>query len=302
LEKPEEKYIMALMPTSHGPELEVFLPVKDHQDYRDFLPICLEGILRNVAHPIRRIHLVSPVPLDIAKFPRGPEYCLVSEDELEKKISRYGRFDWLAHPDLSTRWVRQQIFKLHCFLLSPAEHFLVVDADLCFLKEVRFTDEQGRYRFYMENECFEPYFRAIHRLLGIKKAVDESFISDHMLFCSVLLREMLQSVEDRSGRPFLESLASALKEQPEGFRSLSEYEMYGTYLLHRHPERVGDLVPNPYFGLLHFFLPHPAEWSYEEIRSKLRHSHYFLPMMPTDKRPVGYPPLSIESTDYIGPG
>jgi hypothetical protein len=275
--------------------IDIFIPVKNDPHYRDFLPICLRSLLTNVQHPIGAVVLVSPEPIPTERLPSGPQYRQIEERSFSALISQHVGLDWEQFPELSSNWVRQQIFKLYCFLASSAEDILVVDADLCFLKPIRFRDEHGRYCFYMENEHYPPYFQTIERLLGLNKATEKSFISDHILFSSARLRELISRVEERSSCSFPEALSRALRENRAAVPALSEYETYGTYLLRSHPELVGPLIPNPHPGLPHFFLPQPKNWTYEAIRAQIRYDHFFIPMMTEDRRPAGYPALAVES-------
>lgn len=279
--------------------VDVFIPVRSDPDYQDFLPLCVEGLQRNLSEASLR-HLVvvgaKPRASAAALAWRGSGQVLWLQDEdFAEQITEWTGLRWQKHPQLWTPWVRQQIFKLHSFLPFESSQVLVVDADLLYLKPVRLWDEQGRIFFYMENEYFKPYFEVIRDLVGLEKKAEKSFISDQMFFQAAELQALFAEVKTRHQKPFLSVLAELLDQHPKGFQAFSEYELYGTYVLSRKPEMVAGLVTNPLPGLPHFHLPRPKDWSYEELQKSLKTPHCFLPMAPSHRMPPGCPPLEVRS-------
>jgi hypothetical protein len=113
------------------------------------------------------------------------------------------------------------------------DNVLIVDADLIFLKPVNFI-QQDTFNFYLAREYDQRFFDANRYLLGIEKQTlrKQSFISDFSIFNTNILTSMQQSIEEKHGRNWLETIYNYV-EFPSGLTgaTISEYEMYGNYFL-----------------------------------------------------------------------
>lgn len=139
-----------------------------------------------------------------------------------------------------TGWYLQQFLKLAYCRKTEDPFYLTWDADTLPLRKMSFFEnETDRPIFTLKREYHGRYFETIEMLLGVKKAIPSSFISEHMLFDTKICRELLSEIENNSrlrGVSFWEKIISATVDVDEPF-CFSEFETYGTYCVHNYPNR-----------------------------------------------------------------
>jgi len=134
-------------------------------------------------------------------------------------------------------WYFQQYLKYaHAFIEPEMEHYLIWDADTIPLRPLEFFDAEGRMIFTTSDEHHAPYFETYRNLLGEDARVEFSFISQHQVVCKALLREMLEKIELRHGKPWPLAIAGCL--QAGDYNLFSEYETCGHYLKNHHAGRM----------------------------------------------------------------
>lgn len=144
----------------------------------------------------------------------------------------------------NTGWYLQQFLKLGLAKNCRDEYYLVWDADTVPLNRLDFFDKDGRPCFNLKREYFYSYFRTINNLFSINKKRPESFISEHMIFNSEVVREMLLKIEENNSLPgenFWQKILNASELLSTDFikkdqRFFSEFETFGTYCEHFHPK------------------------------------------------------------------
>lgn len=68
------------------------------------------------------------------------------------------------------------------------------------MKPAILFDSNGKPYFDMKTEYHPPYFETISRILpGITKAINKSFISEHMVIRREYMLEMIHEIESSSG-------------------------------------------------------------------------------------------------------
>jgi hypothetical protein len=231
--------------SQNSPGLHLIIICKNN--YKNiFLNHCVFSIHKNVQDKI-----ISQTIVTDKKF-NYPNFDVI--DDLE--------FWNLFDPKLQSKnllkdtWIRQQVLKLYSDKIKKG-NILIVDADLFFLKPVQFV-EQNKYNFYMAKEYEYRYFETINCLLKIKKQTQESFVSDFSIFNSDILNLMKSEIETIHNKSFLEVLTNILPDSRiRGCRLpgylLSEYELYGTYFLHKQKEKLNKLIqPMDYKAWVYF--------------------------------------------------
>lgn len=145
-------------------------------------------------------------------------------------------------------WVYQQLIKLCSDKISQTEDFLVCDADHILLKPHRFV-EDGKYNFYTIKDYHKPYFEIIKRLLGdeFKKENDVSFISDKMIFNKTILKEIRSHIEKRFHGNWIKAIIKNYNKHE--VCGLSEFELYGVYMLIKHPDKFKTTPTNRLLAL-----------------------------------------------------
>ena len=130
-------------------------------------------------------------------------------------------------------WYFQQFLKLGFSLSKFAkEEYLVWDADTVPFNQIYFK-KNNKTLILPKKEHHQPYFDTMNNLFEANIKADYSFISEHMLFNTNIVKEMLSNIEKNTGKIWYKACIEAIKrDEPIGF---SEFETYGTYCLNYHP-------------------------------------------------------------------
>ena len=134
-------------------------------------------------------------------------------------------------------WLYQQLLKLGAgdYLDGLSSPYLVVDADVVFLRPVSFALPAGRRFVYsFAYEYHEPYRVAYERLFGQAPGTGQSLTAHHMLYDNGLLAEMRAEIEHRQSRPWHEAYVDAA--DPREASAISEYSIYGWWIRDRYPD------------------------------------------------------------------
>jgi hypothetical protein len=136
-------------------------------------------------------------------------------------------------------WIDKQYAILNLDKLVNDDIILNVDADIIFNTELKLTQDTAR-RFYIETECYQPYFDTIFDFFGLKKSLPQwdSFISDFMIFDSKYLKEMRKSTTAFDSYYSWKSIVDKNTPTTDQYKipAISEYEMYGTWLYANYPD------------------------------------------------------------------
>ena len=139
------------------------------------LPLCIEGVRRQVQHPIENIYLVAPDDERVKQFCREQGLVYVEETTVlgfgPKALNLGNRSGWLF----------QQFIKLSGGV-GTCRHYLCIDADHVLIRPHVFLSAAGETVFYMSYECHQPYYDNILRLIPELKLADLSYVAHKMLF------------------------------------------------------------------------------------------------------------------------
>ena len=137
-----------------------------------------------------------------------------------------------------TGWYLQQFLKLGYSLICKSDYYIVWDSDTIPLKKIDFFDDNAPY-FDIKSEYHKPYFTTIENLFSnnYKKEINGSFISEHMVFKTEYVRNMIEEINKNKkipGNKFYEKIINAIDNvnnlNNSGF---SEFETYGTFVYHK---------------------------------------------------------------------
>jgi hypothetical protein len=142
-------------------------------------------------------------------------------------------------------WYFQQLIKLYAgvFITDLLENYLIIDADVFFLKPTHFI-ENNKFIFSTGDEEHRPYFEHMTRLDNtFKKYHSKSGICHHMLFNKKYINEIFSIVEKNKNEPFwkvfIYSVNEHLKYNADIIESgASEYELYFNYMYHYHKDNI----------------------------------------------------------------
>lgn len=221
----------------------------------------VENIQKQIEHVckfvqgFRRIFVVSYDP-DIVL-----DGCTVINENIFPFKMKYIADYFAKHDGKCNRngWYFQQLLKLYAGQVIPdiLPNYLVIDADVFFLKPVTFfnrvkiIDSSGVREvfetfFTFSGEYHVPYFEHMHRLhpsLKKHELIAYSGISHHMMFSTFYVKEMMKMIEDFHGgvfwKIFIESVKEHLKYGAECLESgASEYELYFNYMIQYHYDEI----------------------------------------------------------------
>lgn len=185
------------------------------------LPLCIEGVRRQVQHPIENIYLVAPDDERVKRFCREQGLVYVEETTVlgfgPKALNLGNRSGWLF----------QQFIKLSGGV-GTCRHYLCIDADHVLIRPHVFLSAAGETVFYMSYECHQPYYDNILRLIPELKLADLSYVAHKMLFSKAHLEALHRRLEQGGKKAWWEVvLESYDRTQGSGF---SEFELYGNFV------------------------------------------------------------------------
>ena len=141
-----------------------------------------------------------------------------------------------------TGWYFQQFLKLAWAYQYDEDDYIVIDADTIPLSELSFIDPNEKYVFTKKTEYNKPYFDTIDNLFGgkVKRVGNYSFVAEHMIFSSLIVKEMLNQIMNNtnlSGDSFFEKILVAVGAHNLKESGFSEFETYGNYIMTYYPEK-----------------------------------------------------------------
>ncbi|MDE7224114.1 MAG: hypothetical protein K2O34_10080 [Acetatifactor sp.] len=140
-----------------------------------------------------------------------------------------------------TGWYYQQFLKMQYARICKDDYYLVWDGDTIPCRPFSmFHEERGIPYLDLKAEYHKEYFDTLSKLIpGMRKCIEKSFISEHMLIHGHTMCRLLQEIEanrDIPGNTFWEKIIHAIDVRDLQANSFSEFETYGTYVAMRCPE------------------------------------------------------------------
>lgn len=205
---------------------------------KNLLPLMYEGL------PVDRLVFVGneEVGKIVAEEKRIPisfldERSILPFEDVERILKERLNVD--AVPRKIVGWYYQQFLKLGYAQKCENKYYLVWDGDTVPCGKISMFKE-GTAIPYLDtkHEYNEEYFITMSKLFpGYHKAIEASFISEHMLFDKDIVNEMLGKMmmsENLSGESFYERILRSIRKESLLTSSFSEYETYGTYVAFEH--------------------------------------------------------------------
>jgi Family of unknown function (DUF6492) len=204
--------------------LDVLLPVAE-RDW-DVLGVTIEGVRRNLAHPVRTIWVVTAPESQSARVAEQLGCRVVDEDSVLPVVRTDIRYE-VDSVDRSG-WLFQQLLKLSADTISAREHVLVLDADTVLVRPQTFTS-RGRVVLFHSEEYHPPYFQAYRAVTGLSPASRVSCTTHHVLMRRGTLLGLKSRMERTRSVPWWQAvLDTCVYESSSGF---ADYEVYGNYEL-----------------------------------------------------------------------
>lgn len=191
------------------------------------LHVCIEGLKKNVSHPVKQIYLVSPENKAIKDFAAANGLQFVSETTvLGYSPSRINYTVTTGKGLNRSGWIFQQLIKLSG-RVGTCRYFLAIDSDHVLLKPHIFLSG-GKTVFYQSFDNNLPYYNNIKRLMGYYPVHWFSYVSHKMLFDKEVLQQLHQTIEQRTGKQWDDAIIQNLKTNEHS--DFSEFELYGHFM------------------------------------------------------------------------
>lgn len=208
--------------------IDVVIPAT-HKDLH-ILPLCIEGVRRQVPHPVSQIYIVAPPVDEVQRFCDTHGLQFVDESS----VLGFGPRDLnlqITYADGHTRdrsgWLFQQLIKLSG-LVGTCRHYLCIDSDHVLIRPHVFLTDDGRTVFYMSYEEHRPYYDNIHRLLPDLPLDTLSYVDHKMLFDKTQIHQLHAALTQRSGKPWIDTVTDGYDRHMEA--GFSEFELYGNFV------------------------------------------------------------------------
>ena len=139
-----------------------------------------------------------------------------------------------------TGWYYQQFLKMQYAYICPDDYYMVWDGDTVPCRKISmFSSETGQPYLDLKHEFHQEYFDTMSKILpGFRKVIERSFISEHMLFRTEIMKNLISDIEKNDsikGEKFWEKIINAIEPEKIYDSSFSEFETYGTYVALKSP-------------------------------------------------------------------
>ena len=230
------------------------------------LELVIEHVVKNVRNPIEHVILITPrnregtgprfvrdESTDILNsiLARRPlveirfDQDVLGTEILQELEERFGR------GDRNAGWVTQQLIKFSAAVASTARASLILDADTLLLSPKTWLTSEGKQLLQVANEYHKDFMTHVFHYFQVPKKLKLSFVTHHQLMQTDVVREMFP----HGARSLLDWWKSSTDSIG---RDLGDYEAYGAFLAHHHPDRVA-------FGsFANLFSPH-LTWFLEDL-------------------------------------
>lgn len=190
----------------------------------------------------RRIVIIAPEQLRMDIQELGDNFIFICEDNLLEGLSYKAIEKLISNRDslavARTGWYFQQFLKMAYSFICPDDYYFVLDADTIPVRKLDMFSSNKIPFFDIKTEYNAPYFATMKKIIGMTKSIDGSFISEHMLFNTKYMKELIHRIEDNSnveGIYFFEKVINAIRTVDLLESGFSEFETYGTFVLSTYP-------------------------------------------------------------------
>lgn len=197
--------------------------------------IALPAVLEHVA--AANYFLVVPAR-DVGTFRAAlpSAWTVVAENEFDEGWPLARVRDGLP-PEFQRRagWYLQQFLKISVARARPRDALVAIwDGDTVPLRAIAFTDARRRIGLYAGTSWHAPYFATIESVLGLRPRESRSFIAQCMALRNAWVHGLVESIEARHARHWIEAVLDALPRRCES--EFSEYETLGVFAANHDPD------------------------------------------------------------------
>lgn len=191
------------------------------------LHLCIEGLRKNVSHPIKQVYLVAPENQAIKDFAAANGLQFINETTVLGYPPARINYTVTTGKGLNrSGWIFQQLIKLSG-KVGTCRYYLAIDSDHVLLQPHVFLSG-GKTVFYQSFDNNLPYYNNIKRLMGYYPVHWFSYVSHKMLFDKEILKQLHHTIEQRSGKRWDDAIIQNLKTNEHS--DFSEFELYGHFV------------------------------------------------------------------------
>ena len=197
----------------------------------EVLPLAVEGVRRNLRHPIKDILIIAPADSELRQLAPKLGCRYICEDDvipLRKRDIQYT----VKGVDRSG-WLFQQFLKLGADAFVGTDRYLVVDADTILIKPQIFVAGDSDVLLHSE-EYYHSYFSAYEYLVNSEVKTRVSSVAHQILFHRSRLLSLKSRMEQVGNAPWYISIINA--SDLTDLSCVSEYETYGQWCIAHYPE------------------------------------------------------------------
>jgi hypothetical protein len=209
--------------------IDVIIPIVE-KDLK-ILPLCLEGLKKNVANIIKEIYIVAPNFDQIRNYAESNNLIFIDENSIFGYSPKDINYMTTSGLDRSG-WIFQQLIKLSGNI-GNSRFFLVIDADHILLRPHTFITHDNLMVFYLSSEFHFPYYKMIYKLLKVISFPLFSYVSHKMIFDKEELMKLHLSLERCSSNKINWDRIILSSLDVNELSCFSEYELYGSYVNNR---------------------------------------------------------------------
>ncbi len=212
-------------------ELDIFIPcaIKDF----DTLQLCIDGLRKNLLHPINNIYIVSPYSKKLINLCQKNNILFLDENKILKFDKN--RINYYYNGKDKNRWIYQQLLKFHFDTISTTDNFLVIDADTILINPQKYEDN-NKYLLLLSDEYNLPYFNFFVNITKINFKSNFSSVSHSMLFNKYYLNDLKKHIENVNKNNWIDSIIDNIDRSVES--GFSEFELYGLWVLYNYPNSI----------------------------------------------------------------
>ena len=215
---------------SSNVKIDILIPVVEKD--MDTLPFVIEAANKYINNPLGTIFIVGKKGI-IEDFCLKTGCAFLDEETvlpIKKSDIIYKNKEWVR-----SGWLFQQLIKLNANEIVKNENVLILDADTCIAKSQSFVLDNGTFILNFSDEFHYPY-NSYKKILPGTDRFYLSFISHHIIFNKVILKQLKIDIEKATGENWIQAILHKLDYEESS--CFSEYEMYGNYLFYHYRDRV----------------------------------------------------------------
>ena len=133
-----------------------------------------------------------------------------------------------------TGWYYQQFLKMQYAETCQDEYYMSWDGDTVPCSPFEMFKEDGTPYIDLKSEYHAEYFETMGILIpGLKKFIEKSFISEHMLFKRSIMNSLISKIMENTsieGDTFWKKIIHAIPAEKIQNTAFSEFETYGSFV------------------------------------------------------------------------